>query len=173
MPWTLRITGPAAPLPPAETFPTWQAAADVAEKVMTDLYESPTRGITAKQLGAADVALMEAMGRIAVAESDGEQVSIHMGGYAFHFERVQFRGAPMGRPGGTKPATDDRERFTLQRVRLNSGGYDSGGAYWGHGQPLFWYEGPGPGEDGHLRASDREAAKAAVRKLHPAARFYR
>jgi hypothetical protein len=28
-------------------------------------------------------------------------------------------------------------RFHLRKVRLDSGGYDSGGAYWGHGGELF------------------------------------
>lgn len=47
-------------------------------------------------------------------------------------------GAPMGRPSfghGADPTTP----FSLVRVPLNSGGYDRGGAYWGIGQPLYWY----------------------------------
>lgn len=32
---------------------------------------------------------------------------------------------------------DSAPRFQLRRVRLNSGGYDSGGAYWGHGGALY------------------------------------
>lgn len=46
-------------------------------------------------------------------------------------------GAPMGRreyrnPGDLAPRT-----VRLFRVRLDSGGYDDGGAYWGHGDPLY------------------------------------
>lgn len=87
-------------------------------------------------------------------------------------------GAPMGRTvarsakGGTVPAD---ARFTLQRVRVNSQGYDAGGSYWGAGQPL-WYAGvrtaAGYAED-YFRAADRAAAKAHVRAQHPGARFYR
>lgn len=47
-------------------------------------------------------------------------------------------GAPMGRPAfghGVAPTT----AFTLRRIRLNNGGYDRGGAYWGVGAPLYWY----------------------------------
>lgn len=47
-------------------------------------------------------------------------------------------GAPMGRPSyghGADPTTP----FTLRRIRINQGGYDDGGAYWGTGQPLYWY----------------------------------
>ena len=47
-------------------------------------------------------------------------------------------GAPMGRPAyghGEQPSTP----FELRRIRINQGGYDDGGAYWGTGQPLYWY----------------------------------
>ena len=43
-------------------------------------------------------------------------------------------GAPMGRSRcGLVPSGKVR----LFRVRINSGGYDDGGAYWGHGLPLY------------------------------------
>ncbi len=64
-------------------------------------------------------------------------------------------------------------RLNLRRVRLNSGGYDGGGAYWGTGLPLFcaW------GEPGHVeiycRATDRKCAKDLVRVRVPGARFFR
>ena len=42
-------------------------------------------------------------------------------------------GAPMGRaPYGT-PSFPVR----LVRVNIDRGGYDDGGAYWGHGQPIY------------------------------------
>ncbi|WP_316206011.1 hypothetical protein [Bradyrhizobium sp. SZCCHNR3058] len=92
-------------------------------------------------------------------------------------------GAPMGRSSDHLSGliiTDKDSPFTLQRVRLNSGGYDSGGAYWGHGQPLYWWSvtlrEDGCRDDdcsGFMRASDRDDAKAEIRALHPAARFYR
>lgn len=47
-------------------------------------------------------------------------------------------GAPMGRRAqgvGGDPTTP----FELRKIRINSGGYDDGGAYWGIGQPLYWY----------------------------------
>ena len=47
-------------------------------------------------------------------------------------------GAPMGRPAyghGAMPTS----KFILRRIPINSGGYDSGGAYWGIGAPLYWY----------------------------------
>jgi hypothetical protein len=70
-------------------------------------------------------------------------------------------------------------RFTLRRIRLDNGGYDSGGAYWGHGQPLFYWAVTITEDDttdeysGFLRARDRDVAKASIRELHPLARFYR
>lgn len=97
------------------------------------------------------------------------------------------RGAQLGRPT-TDPAeviTRDGTtavrspfRFYLQRVRLDAGGYDSGGAYWGVGAPLYRFE-AGEGADeltewpsGFLRARTRADAKRQLRETYPAARFY-
>ncbi len=69
--------------------------------------------------------------------------------------------------------------FTLRHVRLNSGGYDSGGAYWGHHQRLYWWaitqhcEGSSEESSGYFRARDRKAAKEHIKGLHEHARFYR
>ena len=80
-------------------------------------------------------------------------------------------GAQMGRK--TDLPRDTTAKIHLQRVRLDSGGYDKGGAYWGIGAPLFcaWCN----SEDGvevltaYARAYDREHAKG----LFPNAKFYR
>ena len=86
-------------------------------------------------------------------------------------------GAPMGRRDTYLPGLegDDTGRFTLRRVRLDSGGYDPGGAYWGHAEPLYWYAADTEhGQvDGYVRARTRERAKAEVRECYPDARFYR
>lgn len=76
-------------------------------------------------------------------------------------------GAPMGRAErGSDPG---EEKWTLQRVRLDSGGYDTGGAYWGIGEPLYWAS---AGDvDRYVRASDREIAKTRIRKEFPEAFF--
>ncbi len=29
-------------------------------------------------------------------------------------------------------------KCSMGRVRLNAGGYDNRGSYWGEGQPLYW-----------------------------------
>lgn len=91
-------------------------------------------------------------------------------------------GAPMGR------ASDHLEgliiletdpRFTLRRIRLNNGGYDSGGAYWGLGEPLFWWaielreDGSRDECSGFLRAQSREGAKQLITSIHRHARFFR
>lgn len=93
-------------------------------------------------------------------------------------------GAPMGRPtrdtftdkqGKTYKLTvaPDARPFNLVRVRLNQGGYDAGGAYWGNDEPLYYFEGPLSDISGYVRGWTREAAKKAVRAMHPHARFYR
>jgi len=70
-------------------------------------------------------------------------------------------------------------RISLQKVRLDSGGYDESGRYFGSG----WERGVNVAGDvyvadmgdGYLyvRARSRAGAKAAVRKKCPGARFYR
>ena len=49
-------------------------------------------------------------------------------------------GAPMGRREDGYLETRVRRFVRLFRVRLDSGGYDDGGAYWGIGTPLFCAE---------------------------------
>lgn len=45
------------------------------------------------------------------------------------------RGAPLGRPSQASP--DFTGKLHLARIRLDSGGYAQGGAYWGHGGWLW------------------------------------
>ncbi len=63
-------------------------------------------------------------------------------------------------------------RLYLTRVRLDRGGYERDGTYWGVGTPLWavrdWDRGIH-----YLRANDREAAKRVVRANCPNATFYR
>ena len=81
-------------------------------------------------------------------------------------------GAQMGR--NRREGADDYlpadtpAKLHLRRVRLDQGGYDRGGAYWGLGEPIYcaW---DGEGRTRYLRARDRQAARAQF----PAARFYR
>ena len=81
----------------------------------------------------------------------------------------------MGRAAKPGPA-DLPYKFRLARVRIDAGGYDPGGAYWGLGAPLYWARDDathGAPVELFLRAGDREAAKAKIRESYPAARFYR
>jgi len=75
-------------------------------------------------------------------------------------------GAMMGRAIDLPRETT--AKLHLHRVRLDNGGYDPGGAYWGIGQPLYcaWND---DGEAAYVRASDRAAAKA----MFPNARWFR
>lgn len=66
----------------------------------------------------------------------------------------------------------DARKITLQRVRLDSGGYDRNGTYFGHDLPLYWAADESGDYDATFRAADRNAAKAIVRETYPAARFY-
>jgi len=82
-----------------------------------------------------------------------------------------LRGAPMGRRSYHGPR-DTVGLFRLQRVYLNAGGYDNGGAYWGIGAPLYWYSDDG-NLVGYLRARDRSDAKRQILETYPNARFFR
>lgn len=64
-------------------------------------------------------------------------------------------------------------RFYLRRMPLDSGGYDSGGAYWGLGTPLWHAISTCGAYESFFRTSDRAAAKRLLRFTYPAARFFR
>lgn len=62
-------------------------------------------------------------------------------------------GAPMGRSESPLGHT----RVRLFRVNLDSGGYDDGGAYWGHGKPIYCAQ-CGEGGRQFVRADSRLSA---------------
>jgi hypothetical protein len=64
-------------------------------------------------------------------------------------------------------------KFNLWRVRLDAGGYDAGGAYWGTGMPLYCAESVEGDVVTFFRAWDRDAAKTQVIENYPNARFFR
>lgn len=59
------------------------------------------------------------------------------------------RGAAMGRAGNNGEL--ESYRFTLRKVPIDSGGYDTGGAYWGLGAPLYWYVSDCGNQEGYFR----------------------
>ena len=79
-------------------------------------------------------------------------------------------GASMGRPDHIAEA-ETVAKIHLERVVLNTGGYDLGGAYWGHGAPLYvaW----GDGQEMFFRAKDRREAKEIAKGVFKHAEFYR
>lgn len=80
-------------------------------------------------------------------------------------------GAPMGRyDRGGDPGDD---RLYLRRLPLDSGGYDRGGAYWGHGASMYAAFDSKGGFARYLRADSRKAAKAAILEDYPDALFWR
>jgi len=90
-------------------------------------------------------------------------------------------GAPMGRSGLTPVvfatrAHGEGAKIHLVHIRLDSGGYDSGGAYWGFGAPLYYaYFEDSEGETNKcfFRASSRETAKKELRAYESELKFYR
>jgi hypothetical protein len=64
-------------------------------------------------------------------------------------------------------------KVSLRRVRLDQGGYDKGGAYWGIGEPLWYAEGSEAG-CGYRRAPNRATAKDKFSDVVDlSARYYR
>ena len=82
------------------------------------------------------------------------------------------RGAAMGRADKQAPALLEH-KFNLRRIRLNNGGYDSGGAYWGHHLLLYWACNQDHTAEMSFRAYNRKDAKAKIREEYPRARFFR
>ena len=66
-------------------------------------------------------------------------------------------GAPMGRPSSGPMSNAHRPDYRASRVRLNAGGYDKGGAYWGRGMAL-WAVQDGEGNLCFVRAASRADA---------------
>lgn len=89
-------------------------------------------------------------------------------------------GAPMGRRNLFHYPYDRPLKFSLATVRLNQGGYDSGGAYWGNSNKrLYRAYALLETEDGieetdyFFRAASRAEAKDHVRSIYKKATFFR
>ena len=78
-------------------------------------------------------------------------------------------GAPMGRRESYHP--EYRAAARLFRVRINSGGYDDGGAYWGLGEPLWCCMQRDHDFQVFFRARSRRAAAEYVAAKYPGLRL--
>ena len=83
------------------------------------------------------------------------------------------RGAALGRYDVHKEDKEYDDKLSLQRMRLNNGGYDENGTYFGHGKPLYWCANDASTIDFMLRAPDRSTARQAVLQLYPKAKVRR
>lgn len=82
------------------------------------------------------------------------------------------RGAALGRPSIHKADREAPIKLYLRKVRLDSGGYDPNGTYFGIGAPLYWVSDSEGTVDYMLRAIRRSDAKAMVRQVYPKASFF-
>lgn len=64
-------------------------------------------------------------------------------------------------------------KVSVTRIRLNGGGYDRRGRYWGVGEPLFHIVSDYDDINLELRAADRDAAIAQISKWRPGILFHR
>lgn len=77
---------------------------------------------------------------------------------------------------GTEEKGNKRNmKLYLKQVRLNQGGYDSQGRYFGNGKPLYHYHSEDYTISEHVRANNREEAKEIARKQekHRTVSFFR
>jgi len=84
------------------------------------------------------------------------------------------RGAAMGRHRylPEKPESWTGKLY-VSEVRIDGGGYDRNGTYFGHAGPLYWCADASGEVDFTVRASDRAAALVEIRKTLPLAKFAR
>lgn len=84
------------------------------------------------------------------------------------------RGAAMGRPSIATADPLEPVKMTLQKVRLDNGGYDTNGTYfgWSRGSDVYWYANGDGTIDRTLRAESRKDARAQVTAEYPKARFF-
>jgi hypothetical protein len=64
-------------------------------------------------------------------------------------------------------------KVSVTRIRLNGGGYDRRGRYWGVGEPLFHVVSDYDEVNTEIRAADRKAAIAQISRWKPGVRFHR
>lgn len=81
------------------------------------------------------------------------------------------RGAAMGRNSDHCPGFAGK--LFLRRIRLNQGGYDRNGTYFGWGGPLYWVTSEEGEVDYMLRAINRDSARAMVLVRYPNAKVRR
>lgn len=91
--------------------------------------------------------------------------------YGFSVESKVVRRPRRDNPSEPRP----KFKIYLERVKLDRGGYDSRGRYWGVGAPLYRYSDDSGAIDGYVRASSRADAKERVRYQSPGmdVSFYR
>jgi len=84
------------------------------------------------------------------------------------------RGAALGRPSyeADDPATWEGKLY-VSESRLDSGGYDENGTYFGHGDALFWVRSADYEIDYMIRAPNRVMAVKLVMIEYPKASFAR
>jgi hypothetical protein len=85
-------------------------------------------------------------------------------------------GAPMGRPSTypQHPLAEGKHKLRLHKVPLDSGAYDSGGAYWGFPHDLYIVYNVDLDICVFFRAESRDAAKSHVlTKILSTAVFFR
>ena len=86
------------------------------------------------------------------------------------------RGAAMGRHSHGVDLENYDGLLYVREIRLDSGGYDRNGTYFGGGRgtsPLYWICSPDLTIDRMTRAGNREDAKRIARGWYPKARFFR
>jgi hypothetical protein len=83
------------------------------------------------------------------------------------------RGAALGRGSLHTDGDHFEGRLYLRCIRLNQGGYDANGTYFGIGDPLYWCASDDGDIDFMLRARSRNEARRKVLERYPHAKVRR
>ena len=83
------------------------------------------------------------------------------------------RGAALGRPSIKEEPKDYAGLLYLWHMRLDAGGYDKNGTYFGIGERLYWCANENHTVDFMLRAQDRADARTQVLQVYPKAKVRR
>lgn len=79
------------------------------------------------------------------------------------------RGAALGRNDIHDETKEYEGVLTVTRVKLDSGGYDPNGTYFGIGPPLFWVANEEGSIDFVVRSADKTGAKEKALRKYPRA----
>ena len=99
---------------------------------------------------------------LSLAKSSATNYPKRAGQELAHARKIALKG---GAPKPEPKAPAAPRKYSLERVKLDAGGYEKGnGRYWGTGQPLYRVTNNESGASSEFRAKDLPAARTAMQQ---------